>query len=109
MSAATGRSRDNTLESGLSNGDGMTGREMRVRIVQLGLNYTEAAPLLGLSRSGLPHSHANKSPASAGSFYFRIVGLVISNKITPIPTDKYCRRARGRIILFLITHDLQLI
>ena len=33
----------------------MTGNELRQRIDRLGLHYTEAAPRLGLSLSGLNH------------------------------------------------------
>jgi hypothetical protein len=43
----------------------MTGDELRHRIDQLGLYYTQAAKLLGLSLSGLHHQMRGDRPVSA--------------------------------------------
>jgi hypothetical protein len=40
----------------------MTGEELRRRIARLGLSYRKAAPLLGLSLSGLHHNLRDERP-----------------------------------------------
>jgi transcriptional regulator with XRE-family HTH domain len=42
----------------------MTGKELRRRITGLGLTYTEAAGLLGLSLSGLNHQMRGERPVT---------------------------------------------
>jgi hypothetical protein len=42
----------------------MTGDELRARIQKLGVSYTRAAELLGLSRPGLYHQLRGETPVS---------------------------------------------
>jgi hypothetical protein len=42
----------------------MIGDELRQRIVKLGLTYTDAAPLLGLSGRGLHHQMRGERPVT---------------------------------------------
>ena len=42
----------------------MTGNELRRRLIELGLNYRQAADLLALSYSGLHHQMRGERPVS---------------------------------------------
>jgi hypothetical protein len=72
----------------------MTGNDLRERIDKLGLYYTQAAPLLGLSLAGLNHQMRGERPVTRQTEML-LERLEADRAVKAAPNT--CSRARRRL------------